>query len=104
MKKFIIFSLISLSLLFCFSPQLVSASNIFEEGVYKAADFNFSLENKYTVQNISKKNTVFIQVFDENQNLLQSIHLSTDSEKYNLLPLKSDYRIVIVGNGDVYIS
>lgn len=104
MKKFISISLISLSLLCCVSPQLVSATNIFDEGVYKASDFNFSLENKYTIQNISKKNTVFIQVFDENQNLLQSIHLSTNSEKYNLLPLKADYRIVIVGNGDIYIS
>lgn len=104
MKKFISISLISLSLLCCVSPQLVSATNIFDEGVYKASDFNFSLENKYTVQNISKKNTVFIQVFDEKQNLLQSIHLSINSEKYNLLPLKSDYSIVIIGNGDVYIS
>lgn len=104
MKKIISISLISLSLLFCVSPQLVSAVNIFEEGVYKATDFNFSSDNKYIVQNVSKENTAFIQVFDENQNLLQSIHLSQNSDKYNLLPLKPDYRIVIVGKGNVFIS
>lgn len=104
MKKIISISLISLSLLFCVSPQLVSAVNIFEEGVYKATDFSFSSDNKYIVQNISKENSAFIQLFDENQNLLQSIHLSKNSDKYNLLPLKPDYRIVIVGKGDVFIS
>ena len=104
MKKIISISLISLSLLLSLSPKLVSAVNIFEEGVYKATDFSFSSDNKYIVQNISKENSAFIQLFDENQNLLQSIHLSKNSDKYNLLPLKPDYRIVIVGKGDVFIS
>ena len=104
MKKNISISLISLSLLLSLSPKLVSAVNIFEEGVYKATDFSFSSDNKYIVQNISKENSAFIQLFDENQNLLQSIHLSKNSDKYNLLPLKPDYRIVIVGKGDVFIS
>ena len=104
MKKIISISLISLSLLLSLSPKLVSAVNIFEEGVYKATDFSFSSDNNYIVQNISKENSAFIQLFDENQNLLQSIHLSKNSDKYNLLPLKPDYRIVIVGKGDVFIS
>ena len=73
MKKIISISLISLSLLLSLSPKLVSAVNIFEEGVYKATDFSFSSDNKYIVQNISKENSAFIQLFDENQNLLQSI-------------------------------
>ena len=63
-----------------------------------------SLSLLYIVQNVSKENTAFIQLFDENQNLLQSIHLSQNSDKYNLLPLKPDYRIVIVGKGNVFIS
>lgn len=56
MKKIISISLISLSLLLSLSPKLVSAVNIFEEGVYKATDFNFSSDNKYIVQNVSKEN------------------------------------------------
>ncbi|GAA0087184.1 hypothetical protein UT300007_36250 [Clostridium sp. CTA-7] len=104
MKKLIAMLLISLSLSFGIFTQSAYAVNIFNEGVYKAADFNFSPENKYIVQNVSQNNSVFIQVFDENQNLLQSIHLSPTSDKYNLLPLKPDYRLVIVGNGNVFIS
>lgn len=104
MRKFISLLLISLSLSFCIFAQPSYAVNIFDEGVYKAADFNFSIENKYIVQNISEKNSAYIQVFDENQNVLQAIHLSAKSDKYNLLPLKPDYRIVIVGKGNIFIS
>ncbi|WP_061301859.1 hypothetical protein [Clostridium botulinum] len=104
MKKFISMLLICFSLSFCIFSQSAYAVNIFDEGVYKAADFNFSSENKYVVQNISDKSSVYIEGFDENQNLLQSIHLSPNSDKYNLLPLKPDYRIVIVGKGNIFIS
>ncbi|MDR5586371.1 MULTISPECIES: hypothetical protein [Clostridium] len=104
MKKFISMLLICLSLSFCIFAQSAYAVNIFDEGVYKAADFNFSSENKYVVQNISDKSSVYIEVFDENQNLLQSIHLLPKSDKYNLIPLKPDYRIVLVGKGNVFIS
>ena len=104
MKKFIAMLLISLSLSFGVFTQSAYAVNVFKEGVYKASDFNFSPESKYVAQNISEEGGVFIQVFDENQNLLQSIHLSPKSDKYNLLPLKPDYRIVIVGKGNVFIE
>jgi hypothetical protein len=80
------------------------AANIFKEGVYKAADFNFSPNNTYFVQNISNKDSVHIFLFDENQLEIQSIRLDPQSQKYNLLPLKPDYRIAIVGNGDVFID
>ncbi|AGX44462.1 hypothetical protein [Clostridium saccharobutylicum] len=103
MKKFILLFLISIFLLFNLTIYTFAA-NIFEEGVYKAADFNFSPENTYSVQNISTKDNVYILLFDENQLQLQSIRLSPKSGKYNLVPLKPDYRIAIVGNGDVFID
>ena len=64
----------------------------------------FSSNNAYVVQYISSKNSVYILLFDENQLQLQAIRLEPKSEKYNLLPLKPNYGIVIVGNGEVFID
>ena len=103
MKKFILLFSISIFFLFIL-PLSTFAANVFKEGVYKAADFNFSPENTYSVQNVSEKESVYVLVFDENQLQLQSIRLSPQSGKYNLLPLNPDYRIAIIGNGDVFIQ
>jgi WD40 repeat protein len=96
-------------ILLCFFFSIIkvtpaSAANIFKEGVYKAVDFNFSPDSTYFVQNISDKSSVSIFLFDENQIQIQSILLKPKSKKYNLLPLSPDYRIVIVGNGDIFIN
>lgn len=103
MKKFLLIFSITIFLLFSLT-QLTFAANIFKEGIYKASDFNFSTENTYSVQNVSPKDSVYILLFDENQLQLQSIRLAPQSGKYNLLPLKPDYRIAIVGKGDVFID
>ena len=103
MKKFLLIFLITIFLSFNLT-HLAFAVNIFKEGIYKAADFNFSAENTYSVQNVSPKDSVYILLFDENQLQLQSIRLDPQSDKYNLLPLKPDYRIVIVGKGEVFID
>ena len=79
------------------------ADNTFKEGVYKLSDFNVSTNNVYTVQNISKTGAVFMQVFDENRLVIQSMFLNPTSAKYTLLPLKPDYRIVFVGKGEIYL-
>ena|SRR5471030_243105 len=99
----------SLLILICLSFNMINATsvfavNVFKEGVYKAADFNFSLNDTYNVQNVSAKNSVYLLLFDENQLILQAIRLDPQSSKYNLLPLKPNYRIVIVGNGEVFIA
>lgn len=103
MKRHILVFLISIFLLFNVSISAFAA-NIFKEGVYKASNFNFSQENLYSVQNVSQKDSVYILLFDENQLQIQSIRLDPNSDKYNLLPLKPDYRIAIIGNGDVFID
>lgn len=103
MKKFILLFSISIFLLFNLTLSAFAA-NIFKEGVYNAADFNFSSENTYSVQNVSPNENVYILLFDEKQLQLQSIRLGPQSEKYKLLPLKPDYRIAIVGKGDVFID
>lgn len=105
MKKFFSVFLILLTLSFItINVKPVSAANTFKEGIYKAADFNFSPSNLYSVQNISATDDVYLQLFDENQIIIQAIRLVPKSEKFNLISLKPSYRIVIVGNGQVYIS
>ena len=78
--------------------------NIFKEGVYKSSDFNFSENETYFVQNVSSDNSVFLTIYDENQLIIQSIRLQPNSNRYDLIPLKPDYRIVIVGNGEIFID
>jgi len=43
-------------------------------------------------------------LFDENQRQLQAINLYPKSINYTLLPLQPDYRIVLIGNGEVTIA
>ena len=105
MKRFITLLLIVICLSFnIINAITVFAANIFKEGVYKAADFNFSQDNVYNVQNISSDHSVYVLLYDENQLGIQSIRLEPNSAKYNLRPLKPNYRIVIVGNGEVFIG
>lgn len=105
MKKFFTVFLILLTISFSgFNVIPAYAANTFTEGVYKAADFNFSSNNLYTVQNISATDDVYLQLFDEKQIIIQSIRLTPNSPKFNLISLNPAYRIVIVGNGKVYIS
>lgn len=105
MKRFTIILLIFITLvLSTFASTRVFAENIFTEGVYKATDFNISPNESYIVQNVSANESVFLTLYDENQVIIQSIRLEPKSAKYNLIPLKPDYRIVIVGNGQIFID
>jgi hypothetical protein len=105
MKKFATILLILMTLVFStFITTPAFAANTFKEGVYKSADFNFSANETYIVQNISPTYSVYLTLYDENQLIIQSIRLEPKSAKYNLIPLKPDYRIVIVGNGEVFID
>ncbi|WP_196048697.1 hypothetical protein [Clostridium saudiense] len=105
MKKYIAIFLILIGLI---STTFISipafTKNIFTEGVYKSSDFNFSEDKTYFVQNVSSENAVFLTLYDENQLVIQSIRLEANSNKYDLIPLKPAYRIVIVGNGEIFID
>ena len=105
MKKFTIL----LSILLCLSFNIISvtplaAATTFKEGIYSAADFNFSPSDQYKIQNISPDSSVYVLLFDENQLAIQTFRLEPHSGSYNLLPLKPNYRIAIVGNGEVSIA
>lgn len=106
MKKFISMAII---LLFLFSNIIGATpsitSNVFKEGVYNLSDFEAILKDKiYEIQNVSTSKSAYVIVLDNNLVTLQSIRLDPQSIKYNLMPLKSNYKIIIAGDGDVYIS
>jgi len=104
MKKYAILLIILSCLVYTTINTIPAyASNVFKEGVYKVADFSFSLESLYRVQNISKTNAS-IFVFNENQVAIQYIRLEPGTRNYNLVPLRPTYRIAVVGNGEVFIS
>ena len=106
MKKFITTSLISLCLLFTMigaAPRPVT--NVFKEGVYRLTNFENILAPKiFYAQNVSQNKDAYLVVYDNNFLALQAIKLEPKSIKYNSVPLKSDYRIVLIGDGEVYLS
>lgn len=105
MKKNIIVILILLCLSFNSLTLIPTfAITTFKEGVYQLSNLNITQKNRYTIQNISPDNSVYMALFDEEQRQIQSIHLSPKSENYSLIPLEPSYRIVIVGKGEVIIS
>ena len=105
MKKFTIILLILICLfLNVFKVTSAFASTSFKEGIYKLSDLNISQGNNYTIQNISPNDSIYMILFDENQHQLQAINLSPKSINYTLVPLQTNYRIAIVGNGEVTIT
>ena len=105
MKKFTILFLILLCLSFnmMIIAPLAQTSGI-KEGLYTASDFKLAPNTTYIIQNLSSDDSVFVLVFNENNVVQQSLRLETQSPKFNLFPLKPEYKILIVGNGDVSIS
>ncbi len=80
-------------------------NNIFYEGIYNLTDLGAFLENSfYEAQNISQGKIANIIIFDEDYTLIQSIKLNPNCSKHTLTSLKSTYKVVIIGDGDVYIS
>ena len=105
MKKFIMLFLISLFLSFNMRiVPSVAEIKVLKEGFYKSNDLNFSFNKIYSIENISPSDSVFVLIFDEYENLQQSLRLKPQSQKYNLLPFQPNYKIIIDGNGEVSFS
>ena len=105
MKKFTISFLLFLCLSFnIISVSPVAAATNFKEGIYKLEDFNFSPNNIYSVQNATSTDTSLVPLFDENQLAIQTVALKPNSPKILLLPLEPNYRLIIIGKGEVIVS
>ena len=80
------------------------AATTCKEGIYQLSNLNVAQKNRYTIQNVSPDNSVYIALFDENQRQIQSIYLPPKSANYSLLALEPSYRIAIIGKGEVLIA
>lgn len=110
MKKFIILLLFLLFLSFNImktTSLAIANTNILKEGVYKISDLKFLTgkpDNLYSVQNVSSTGHTNVFIFNEHPHAVQFIELEPNSSKHNLVPLKPDYKIIVVGDAEIYIE
>lgn len=105
MRKFTILFIVSLFLSFnVFTIASLAETNILKEGLYIVNNLKFSPNEIYTIENDSFSDRVQVIIFDENQTIIQSLRLRPQAPKYELQPLQPDYRIAIIGDGEVVIS
>lgn len=107
MKRLFALILIFLCLFFNFTAVTSLAqptSNLIKEGIYNVSDLGLSLDKIYSIQNTSNDKMAFVMVFDDHDELMQFIKLTPGSAKQRLLPIKINYRIIVIGNTEVFIS
>ena len=91
MKRFNVLFLIFLCLTFIvigLKPAFATDQYL-AQGIYKLSDLNPSKDGIYSVSNVSSTDNISIIVTDENQNILQVIRLTANSEKHNTIPILS---------------
>ena len=82
----------------------MASSQTLTKGFYKVKNLQLSPDTPYTVQNASFNERIYIIIFDSQATPLQGVRLKPQSKKFNLIPLKPDYKVVIIGDGEVLIS
>lgn len=75
-----------------------------KKGFYKIGILNLSPGSSYTVHNPSFNERIYVIIFDSHATPLQGIRLKPQSKKFNLIPLQSDYKLVLIGEGEAVIS
>lgn len=106
MKKPIILFLIFLCLSFSII-ELKSAfavANIFTQGIYKVSDFGKSKNHIYTIENIRPQDNAYVTILDENLNVIEGVRLLPELPKINTVPVKDNFKVIIIGKGEISIS
>ena len=106
MKKCTILFLIFLCLFFNVIGLKVAfaVDATFKEGIYTVANFDASPSNAYIIKNVSKTNSIRILIFDQYNNDIQTIKLEPVSIENDVITIRPNYIIVLVGNGEVMIT
>lgn len=77
-----------------------ASTQTYSEGFYSPADLKLMPNVMYKVKNVSPYG-VFMIVFDNNQLIQQSIRLEPNSIQYVLKPMQLNYKIVVIGTGQL---
>ncbi|WP_315072176.1 hypothetical protein [uncultured Clostridium sp.] len=105
MKKYIsvffIFLFLSISIS---TVETIAASGPFSQGFYSLKDLNLMENTNYSAQNVSHNYNAYLIIFDDQERIQESVRLEPQSLKHTLLPLKSNYNILIVGKGELAFS
>ena len=109
MRKFTVLLLAFLCLSFNMvkvyaAPKNTNPTNVYTEDLYKPSDLNIIDTNVYTIQNISKDKGLYVVIYNENQKIMQTIQLEPKSKKYELIPIKPEYRIGVIGGGQLQLT
>jgi hypothetical protein len=106
MKKIFVLTLVFICIFFnSFSIKTPAVQgNLIKEGIYDVSNLGLSLDKIYEIQNTSKDKMAFVILFDDHDEMIQFIKLIPDSSKQRLLPMKAQYRLVIIGTTEVFIS
>ncbi len=105
MKKIIILFLAFLCLSFSIIKlkPAFAAANTFTQGIYKVSDFGKSKNNIYTIQNIRPQDNIYVTILDENLNVIEGVRLLPKSPKVDTIPVKDNFKVIIIGKGEVSI-
>lgn len=99
MKKSIIVFSIFFFLSFTMNIVNISAqTKTYSQGFYTLKDLALYENNVYTIQNIQPYADGLLIITDSNQTIQQVIRIPPNSIKYSLIPLRSDYKLIISGN------
>ena len=107
MKRLFTLILIFLCLFFNFTTVTTLAqppSNLIKEGIYNTSNLNLEPDKIYAVQNTSDTKVVFVFLMNDHDELLQFIKLLPKSAKQRLLPIKPQYRLIVTGDTEVFVS
>lgn len=105
MKRFISALSIFLILLITINTVNVAAyPESFSQGFYSVKDLHLMENVNYAVQNISPNYDAYLIIFDDQERTNESVRLGPHSQKHILLPVKYNYKILIIGNGELTFS
>jgi len=105
MRKFAFIASIFLLISFNFNTvsPVAETRQTFSEGIYSINDLKLLANVPYKVQNVSG-GKAFIIILNNDLILEQSIRFEPNSLQYLLNPMQYDYKIVIVGSGQLSFS